>query len=144
MDARSIALVQNSFEDVAVLGEKVAEIFYGELFAIEPGLKKMFKGDMAEQRRKLLTTLALVVRSLREPQKIIEGVKTLATRHVAYGVEPSHYTYVGNALLRTLQKGLGDRFTSELQQAWVEAYTMLADIMKSAAYGGESVADGSS
>ena len=135
METRSISLVQISFEDVVLLGEKVAEIFYDELFAVEPGLKKMFKGDMAEQRRKLLTTLALVVRSLHEPQRMMEPMKALAKRHVGYGVEPSHYTYVGNALIRTLQKGLGDRFTPELQQAWVEAYTMIANIMKSAAYG---------
>ena len=135
MDARSITLVQQSFEMAAVLGDKVAKIFYDELFAIDPSLQKMFKGDMSEQRRKLLTTLALVVRSLHAPQKILEPVKSLAVKHVSYGVEPVHYTYVGNALLRTLKKGLGDQFTPELREAWVEAFSMLSSIMKDAAYG---------
>ncbi len=136
MDARSITLVQQSFEKVAALGEKVAEIFYGELFAIEPSLKKMFPGDMGEQRRKLLAALALVIRSLHAPQKILEPVRTLAKKHVQYGVEPVHYTYVGNALLRTLDKGLGEQFTPELRDAWIEAYGALAGIMKEAAYDG--------
>lgn len=135
MDTRSITLVQQSFEKVATLGEKVAEIFYGELFAIEPSLKKMFSGDMGEQRKKLLTALALVVLSLHAPQKILGPVETLAKKHVGYGVKPIHYTYVGNALLRTLQKGLGEQFTPELRNAWIEAYGALADIMKEAAYG---------
>ena len=136
MESRSIKLVQQSFESVAGLGEKAAEIFYGELFEIDPSLKKMFKGDMVEQRRKLLAALALVVRSLHAPQNIIEPVKKLAVKHVGYGVEPVHYTYVGNALLRTLKKGLADKFTPELREAWIEAYATLADIMKEAAYGG--------
>ena len=138
MESRSVSLVRQSFETVAGLGEKVAEIFYGELFEIDPSLKKMFKGDMAEQRRKLLAALALVVRSLHAPEKIIEPVKALAVKHVGYGVEPVHYTYVGNALLRTLKKGLGEKFTPELREAWVEAYATLADIMKEAAYGGRN------
>ena len=135
MDARQVALVQASFEKAAALGEKVAEIFYAELFAIDPALRRMFKGDMAEQRKKLLTTLAMVVRSLHTPEKIVRPAQNLAVKHVAYGVKPEHYTLVGNALLRTLKKGLGAAYTPEVRDAWVEAFRTLAGIMKEAAYG---------
>ncbi len=135
MDAHQIALVQQSFEKAAALGDKVAEIYYAELFAIDPSLRKMFKGDMREQRQKLLSALALVVRSLHSPEKILNPVKKLAIKHLDYGVQPEHYTYVGNALLRTLKKGLGPEFTPELRNAWVEAFRMLAKVMKQAAYG---------
>jgi hemoglobin-like flavoprotein len=47
---------------------------------------------------------------------------------------PVHYTYVGNALLRTLKKGIREDFRPELRYAWVEAYGMLARVMKEAAY----------
>jgi hemoglobin-like flavoprotein len=135
MDSQQIALVQQSFEKAAALGEKVAEIFYDELFAIDPSLRSMFKGDMHEQRQKLLAALALVVRSLHTPEKILGPVQKLAIKHVDYGVRPEHYTYVGNALLRTLKKGFGREFTPELSDAWVEAFRMLAKVMKEAAYG---------
>ena len=135
MDARKISLVQASFEQVATLGVKAAEIFYAELFAIDPSLRTMFKGDMHEQHKKLLAALALVVRSLHAPEKIIGPVEKLAVKHLDYGVKPEHYTYVGNALLRTLKKGLGAKFTPELCDAWVDAFRMLAQVMKKAAYG---------
>jgi hemoglobin-like flavoprotein len=135
MDDQQIALVQRSFEKAAALGEKVAEIFYAELFAIDPSLRKMFKGDMAAQRKKLLSALSLVVKSLHSPEKILNPISRLAVKHLDYGVEPEHYTYVGNALLRTLKKGLGPDFTPELRDAWVEAFRMLAKVMKEAAYG---------
>lgn len=137
MNADQITLVQQSFEKAATLGDKVAEIFYAELFAIDPSLRTMFKGDMKEQRRKLLSALALVVRSLDAPEKIIAPVQKLAVKHLDYGVTPIHYTYVGNALLRTLKKGLGPDFTPELCEAWVEAFRTLATIMKQAAYGNQ-------
>jgi hemoglobin-like flavoprotein len=138
MDAQAVAMVQKSFEKVAPLGDTVTEIFYGELFAIDPSLRPMFKGDMREQRRMLMSALALVVRSLHAPQAILEPVKAMAKRHVAYGVEPVHYALVGNALLRTLEKGLGDDFTPELREAWTGAYGMLSGVMKDAAYGADS------
>jgi nitric oxide dioxygenase len=90
---------------------------------------------MHEQRKKLLAALAMVVRSLHAPAQIVGPAKALAVKHVDYGVTPIHYTYVGNALLRTLKKGLGGQFTPELCDAWVEAFRMLADVMKTEAYG---------
>lgn len=135
MDARNISLVQQSFEKAAGLGETVAEIFYAELFAIDPSLQPMFKGDMKAQGRKLLTTLAFVVRGLDKPEQIVPAAEQLAIKHVAYGVTARHYTLVGNALLRTLKKGLGDDFTPEVRAAWVAAYQLLADVMRAAAYG---------
>jgi len=136
MDARKVALVQQSFEKVAAIGLPAAEIFYAELFAIDPSLRSMFSGDMKEQQKKLLSALALVVRSLHTPEKIIKAVEKLAVKHLDYGVQPEHYTYVGNALLRTLKKGLGADFTPELCDAWTDAFRMLARVMKDAAYGG--------
>ena len=139
MDAHQVSLVQKSFEKAATLGEKVAEIFYAELFAIDPALRSMFKGDMKEQGKKLLTTLAFVVRSLHTPEKIIKAAQQLAVKHIDYGVTAEHYTLVGNALLRTLKKGLGEAYTPELHEAWVAAYKTLSGVMKEAAYGKSNV-----
>src|SRR5262245_63905236 len=57
--------------------------------------------------QKLLAALALVVRSLHTPEKILGPVQKLAIKHVDYGVRPEHYTYVGNALLRSEERRVG-------------------------------------
>ena len=137
MDPRQVTLVQQSFEKAAALGEQVADIFYAELFAIDPALRVMFKGSMPEQKRKLLATLMLVVRSLHAPEKILKALQDLGIKHLDYGVQREHYTLVGNALLRTLKRGLGEQFTPDVREAWVEAFRTLASIMKEAAYGGD-------
>lgn len=40
---------------------------------------------------------------------------------------------VGGALIWTLDQGLGPAFTPETKEAWIQAYTILADTMKAAA-----------
>ena len=37
---------------------------------------------------------------------------------------------VGQALIETLEKGLGDKFTPEVKEAYIEFYKMVADNMK--------------
>jgi nitric oxide dioxygenase len=137
MDARTVALVQESFAKLASLGTETAEVFYGELFAIDPSLRAMFAGDMHDQNRKLFAALDYIVHSLHAPHKFLKTVEDLARKHVAYGVRPQHYTFVGNALLRTLKKQLGPQFTVELCDAWTEAFKSVAKIMKDAAYAQE-------
>jgi hemoglobin-like flavoprotein len=63
----------------------------------------------------------------------LPAVQTLGRRHVQYGVQETHYQTVGAALLWTLQVGLGEQFTPEVEAAWATAYTVLADVMKAAA-----------
>jgi truncated hemoglobin YjbI len=71
MNPNNVALVQQSCKKVAAMGQPAAELFYAELFAIDPSLRQMFKADMSEQRKKLLAALAMVIGSLR-PRKDCE------------------------------------------------------------------------
>ena len=45
------------------------------------------------------------------------------------------YTPVGAALLWTLQQGLGEHWTPQLEEAWGAAYTLLSGYMIGEAYG---------
>lgn len=142
MNARKVTLIQQSFEKITALGPQAAEIFYAELFAIDPSLRSMFSSEMRDQHRKLLSALAYVVRSLPAPERILNGIENLARAHVDYGVKPEHYTFFGNALLRMLRKELDSEFTPELSDAWTEAFRKVARIMTEAAYGPQAEALG--
>ena len=126
-------LIQSSFAKVVPIAEQAAELFYGRLFELDPALKPMFKGDMSEQGRKLMSTLGVAVGSLDNLDALLPVLQNLGRGHVAYGVQDSHYDTVGAALLWTLEQGLGDDFTPELKDAWVEFYTIVATVMKEAA-----------
>jgi hemoglobin-like flavoprotein len=129
MTPNDIDLVQSSFAKVVPIREAAAELFYGRLFEIAPEVKPMFKGEMKEQGRKLMTTLAVVINGLKDLASILPAAEALAVKHNDYGVKPEHYTPVGEALIWTLDQGLGEDFTPETRQAWITAYTTLSGVM---------------
>jgi hemoglobin-like flavoprotein len=103
------------------------------LFEMDPALKPLFKGDMAEQGRKLTAMIGTAVSGLTDLPSIVPAVQDLGRRHVKYGVKDAHYDTVGAALLWTLEQGLGEAFTPEAKEAWATAYGVLASTMKDAA-----------
>jgi nitric oxide dioxygenase len=129
MTPDNIRLVQASFAQVAPIAEQAASLFYARLFELAPEVRPLFRGDMAEQGRKLMAMLATVVGGLSRLDTLVPAARALAQRHVAYGAQPEHYAVVGTALLDTLAKGLGDDFTPEVRAAWVEAYGLLSGAM---------------
>eukprot|EP00934_Nitzschia_sp_Nitz4_P003870 Nitzschia sp. Nitz4//scaffold141_size107518//6779//7313//NITZ4_004262-RA/size107518-exonerate_est2genome-gene-0.48-mRNA-1//1//CDS//3329536246//3860//frame0 len=52
-------------------------------------------------------------------------LKELAVSHVRLGVKPEFYAPMGDALLDTLEKFLGDYFTPTVRSAWAQTYEML-------------------
>jgi hemoglobin-like flavoprotein len=134
MNPQKIALVRGSWQQVLPIKETAAGLFYGRLFELDPSLRPMFKGDLVEQGRKLMTMINMVVASLDNLGPLLERIEDLGRRHVDYGVTEAHYDTVGSALLWTLEKGLGAHFTPAVRDAWSEAYGALAGVMKQAAY----------
>ena len=128
-----IELVQNTFAVIAPIADDAAVLFYRRLFEIDPTLRSMFKGDMADQRHKLMQMLTAAVKGLPRLDRLVPVVEDLGRRHVAYGVTDEHYETVGAALLWTLEKGLGAAFTPDVRDAWTSVYTLLATTMKNAA-----------
>lgn len=133
MTPDQIALVQTSFAKVAPISDKAPELFYGRLFEIAPQVRALFPDDMTDQRKKLMATLAVVVKGLSNLDTILPAASALARRHVQYGAEPAHYPVVGAALLWTLEQGLGFSWTPDVAAAWAAAYSTLSEFMISAA-----------
>jgi hemoglobin-like flavoprotein len=135
MTPDQVKAIQDSFAKVAPISEQAAALFYGRLFEIAPAVKPLFHGDMTEQGRKLMATLAVVVNGLANLESILPAASALAKRHIGYGVTAADYAPVGAALLWTLEKGLGNDWTPDLAAAWGAAYTALSNYMIGEAYG---------
>ena len=68
-----------------------------------------------------MAMLATAVVNLHQVEKIVPAVQELGRRHAGYGVTDAHYTPVGEALIWTLDKGLGPAFTPDVKDAWIGA-----------------------
>jgi hemoglobin-like flavoprotein len=133
MTPSQVKLVQESFQKVVPIADQAADIFYTKLFELDPTLKPMFKTDIAEQGKKLMTMIGTAVGGLNHLDKIVPAVQELGKRHVDYGVKPDHYNTVATALLYTLETGLGSAWTPEVKEAWIAVYVLLSQTMKDAA-----------
>ena len=107
----------------------VGDTFYSKLFSDNPAVKKMFPRKMEEQYKKLMDMLSIVVARLDRLDELADTIAEMAQRHIQYGVRPAHYKFVGNALLWTLEQGLGSDWSTAVKEAWVKCYASLAEAM---------------
>jgi hemoglobin-like flavoprotein len=133
--AESFAKLENRLYDLGSL-------VYEKLFEIDPGSRRLFKGDMEEQKLKLARVFAEFIRVKTRSQHflpvtkkggeaIIPGVGSLGERHeVNYGVGCKHYVYMREALLYALSTLLAGEYNEEVGRAWSETFDMLAEAMQ--------------
>ncbi len=128
MQAHQIQTVRSSFSLVPPIATQAAELFYTHLFAADPSLRKLFRGDMAHQGERLMTMIGAAVGLLDRPDALVPVLQKLGARHAGYGVADAHYATVGDALLLTLEQGLGDAFTPETRAAWAALYGLVSRV----------------
>ncbi len=74
--------------------------------------------------------LSYMVARLDHPEQLVAEIREMGKRHLGYGVRPEHYAMVGDALLWTLERGLGTDWTPETAEAWGACYTLIAGVMQ--------------
>ncbi|GAB4029413.1 globin domain-containing protein [Spirosoma jeollabukense] len=130
MTNQQLQLVQQTWKllrevDPTVLGD----VFYGQLFRTYPALRPMFTGSMDRQYKKFIDMLSIIVARLDRPTIVAQDISQLGRTHTGYGVKPEHYVAVKEALLWTLERGLGNDWNGAVQQAWVACYDELTQFM---------------
>ncbi len=134
MTPTQVGLIRESWAAVEPIADTAAGLFYGRLFELDPALERLFRRtDMDRQRKVLMQTLTVVVKTLDRVEDLLPAVEALGRRHAGYGVREAHYATVGAALLWTLEQGLGEAFTPAVREAWAAAYGTLASVMIEAA-----------
>ncbi|MES2510582.1 MAG: globin domain-containing protein [Pseudomonadota bacterium] len=134
-------LLKDTWRLVVPIMETASDLFYRRLFELQPAYRTLFPPDMTAQKRKLMVTLAFVVKSADWPDEawseevakdddLFLVVLALGRRHaLLYKIPEDAYPVVGEALLWTLNMGLGQAFTDEARAAWSKLYGLLSSIM---------------
>jgi hemoglobin-like flavoprotein len=108
-------------EDLAPVRE-----FYRRLFELAPETRPMFTREIGLQAEKFSNMLAWVIANLENPDELFKELRALGARHRGYGVKADQYASVGSALIWMFQHALGERFTPEMEEAWLEAYAFIS------------------
>ena len=126
----NLPALETSFDLVAPRGDELMDIFYDRLFAVAPAVKPLFeRTDLRKQKAMLLGTLVLLRKSLRDLDAIVPKLRQLGARHVAYGAKPEHYPVVGEVLIASMAEVAGPAWTAGYEQAWAEAFGVVAAAM---------------
>jgi hemoglobin-like flavoprotein len=128
--ALNVELLESSFAPIMSQGPEFTAKFYAQLFTDYPEVQSLFAGThMEKQGVQLFQSLVFTINNLRDLDTLVKALKGLGTRHVKYGVMPKHYPMVGSALLKTFAAKLGSDWNLEVQQAWTDAYGVVAQVM---------------
>jgi len=126
MDSITIRHLRDSAALMPAGDHGPAEEFYRRLFELAPEVRPLFSREIDLQAKKLSEMLAWVIAHLEQPDELVTQLRKLGARHGSYGVEINHYAPVGSALIWMFQQTLSDRFTPEMEEAWLEAYAFIS------------------
>jgi hemoglobin-like flavoprotein len=122
MDSTTIRHLRESVALLPTGGHAPVDEFYKRLFELAPEVRPMFSHEMDSQAKKFSDMLAWVIAHLEHPHELFQEMRALGARHGGYGVKTDQYAPVGSALIWMFQHVLGDRFTPEMEEAWLEFY----------------------
>ncbi|MGW4898464.1 globin domain-containing protein [Kitasatospora sp. NPDC004240] len=127
------AVIRASFAVVERRADHMAKYFYAHLFANNPGVRDFFPAEMAEQRDRLFAALTQLVLRLESPEQLTGYLRALGRDHRKFQAAPEHYPAVGASLIAALRHFSGHAWTPEIEKAWTEAFTVIAEVMIGAA-----------
>lgn len=129
MDNAVIERLEASFNLLAPRAEELVDRFYANLFAKHPQVRAMFPDDMAEQKKKLLASLVLVVQNLRKTEKLADPLKKLGAKHVGFKTQPEHYPVVRDTLVGVMADMAGSQWNDQLTSDWSGALDFVSSVM---------------
>jgi NAD(P)H-flavin reductase/hemoglobin-like flavoprotein len=113
--------------------DKLVSHFYARLFLSDPALRALFPIQASTQQDRLVEAIVAATQTVGDPERFDEFLRSLGRDHRKYHVQPEHYASVGAALMDALRTLAGDQWTVEYDQAWREAYGVIAEKMQAGA-----------
>ncbi|MDH5435812.1 MAG: globin domain-containing protein [Gammaproteobacteria bacterium] len=129
MTPEHIDLVKHSWNLIDSHAVEMSDIFYNRLFETNPEFRPLFSTDIQMQGKALMETLNIVINGMDDFEELLPGIRALGTKHTSYGVKKEDYEPVADALIYTLKNIIGQEFTPEIEQAWINVYEFIADTM---------------
>ncbi|KAG5358934.1 putative globin-like protein [Yarrowia sp. C11] len=103
------------------------EQFYTNLMAAHAEISSIFP-SIKKQSVAVAGVFGLAIKSLNNIESLDEFLWSVGKRHNRMiGVEPIHYRWLGEAMVKTFADRFGDRFTLEVETAWIKIYSYLAN-----------------
>ncbi|WKY60543.1 NO-inducible flavohemoprotein [Vibrio sp. SNU_ST1] len=126
-----INIIKSTIPLLESAGPALTQHFYQRMFTHNPELKDIF--NMTHQRTgrqgvALFEAIAAYAKNIDNLAALTTAVERIAQKHTSFNIQPDHYQIVGHHLIETLRELATAAFTSEVEEAWTEAYLFLAKV----------------
>src|SRR5690606_10209762 len=102
-------------------------------FSVAPDTRDLFPVNMQTQRSRLFRALVHLVQMVDRPQELTPFLRQLGKDHRKFGVRDEHFDALGVALRAAVRKFTTVEWTDEVDQAWVQAYEIMARTLQEGA-----------
>lgn len=125
--------LQSSLVAILPHYEAVGCTLYAHLFALHPGMRRKFPGNMARYEGAFTRVVMLTVRSLDRLDQVRLVVDDLGRRYASLMLNEDDYRRLGKSLIWALERAHGTPFDSETRTAWQTLFQFIVRCMQEAA-----------
>jgi hemoglobin-like flavoprotein len=124
-------LLEESYELALLRDADFPRLFYDILFRRYPSTRALFKSNSLNAQRTMLSkTIVAAIDHLEDERWLEEHLTPLGKGHVAYGVTPEMYDWVGESLIASIAEVCDEDWTSAHDSAWQAAYRRISQVMR--------------
>ena len=127
--AQSLGLIREGFAAVSARPDVFASELYEDFFAANPRYRRYFATDADRRDAKTVETATRIVAELDKPGTLLPYLRKLALEYRKYGVREAHYRAFAGSVMTALERTIGESWTFEAAEAWVDELTMVASAM---------------
>ncbi|WP_068546044.1 NO-inducible flavohemoprotein [Thalassotalea crassostreae] len=126
-----IDIVKSTIPLLENAGPALTEHFYKRMFSHNPELQDIFNMSnqhTGRQQVALFEAIAAYAKNIDNLSALTSAVERIAQKHSSFNIQAKHYEIVGMHLIETLRELAPDAFTTDVEDAWTQAYLFLAKI----------------
>ncbi|XP_060573829.1 globin C, coelomic-like isoform X1 [Ruditapes philippinarum] len=138
-------LVIESWKEIKDDMDKVGIQMFMKLFASHPDVQDAFttfKGmspedlthsnQLRSHAMRVMGTVDKCLTCIHEPDIMFKTLHDLGARHVMYTAKVDYMDLIGPQFILAIQPVIGEKWNSELEQAWSDLFKLIAHVMKAA------------
>lgn len=128
---KHIEIIKSTIPLLENAGSALTAHFYQRLFSHNPELQDIFNMSNQQNGRQqvaLFEAIAAYAKNIENLTALTTAVERIAQKHTSFNIQADHYAIVGHHLIETLRELATKAFTPEVEEAWTNAYQVLAGI----------------
>ncbi|MGB1261426.1 MAG: NO-inducible flavohemoprotein [Cognaticolwellia sp.] len=126
-----IEIIKSTIPLLENAGSAMTSHFYQRMFSHNPELQNIFNMSnqhTGRQQVALFEAIAAYAKNIDNLSALTTAVERIAQKHTSFNIQAEHYAIVGHHLIETLRELATKAFTLEVEEAWTNAYQLLAGI----------------